>query len=345
MEKILSFVIPAYNCEKYLDKCIQSMLVNDVMEALEIIIVNDGSTDRTADVAEYYCRRYPGSVRLISQENKGHGGALNSGCSAACGKYMKVIDADDWVETSNIPLFIEILRNCDSEVVLTHHFTRNISNGEIKKWRSYPEEFGKAYDFKHIMTHWKNFDRSLTFHGITYRTDFYQKYGIQLSEHVFYEDHEYATVPCCYASTIMPIDLFIYNYRIGDVEQSVSDANQLKRVSHTETILKRFIKEYGELNLTDDNPGRQYYCMKTQGLLLSYITTVMLVEHDKKKGRRMGNQMMERFRIQMPETYRLAIKQFCVFKLMNYLHIDKNQWEKILRSDIYNKMRKNYDFN
>ena len=344
MEKILSFIIPAYNCEKYLDKCIQSMLQEEILGALDIIIVNDGSTDHTEDVAKRYCRDYPETVRLISQENKGHGGALNTGCRAACGKYLKVIDADDWVETQNLPQYIKMLQNCGCEVVLTHHYTRNISSGEVKKWRSYPDTFGKAYDFAYIMAHWKSFDRSLTFHGITYRTDFYQKYGMHLSEHVFYEDHEFATVPCCYASEIMPFDFFIYNYRIGDVEQSVSDENQLKRISHTEAVLRRLIKEYGRLALPEDAPGRRYYCMKTQGLLLSYMTTVMLVERCRRKGRKMGNQMMGMFRVKMPEVYQLAVKQFCAFKLMNYLHIDKNGWEKILRSDIYNKLRNNHDF-
>ena len=138
MEKILSFIIPAYNCERFLDKCIQSMIQDDIKEFLEIIVVNDGSTDDTKSVAEKYCSMYPEIIRLISQENKGHGGALNTGCHAASGKYLKVIDADDWVETSNLPAFIDLLKKCDSDVVLTHHYTRNISNGEIKKWKSYP---------------------------------------------------------------------------------------------------------------------------------------------------------------------------------------------------------------
>ena len=82
-----------------------------------------------------------------------------------------------------------------------------------------------------------------------------------------------------------PFDLFIYDYRIGDVQQSVSDANQLKRIFHTAAILERFIQEYKTLNLSANDAGRKYYCMKVQGLLLSYITTVMLVEKDRKKGR------------------------------------------------------------
>ena len=104
--KVLTFVIPAYNSEKFLDKAISSMLVPEVLDKLEIIVVNDGSKDSTAAIAEKYCTQYPETVKLISQENKGHGGALNTGIAAAAGKYVKVIDADDWVVSENLPEFI-----------------------------------------------------------------------------------------------------------------------------------------------------------------------------------------------------------------------------------------------
>ena len=106
MEKILSFIIPSYNSQGFLDTCIPSFANGEVLDELDIIIVNDGSQDDTAAVAEKYCQMYPGSVRLISQENKGHGGALNTGCAAAVGRYLKVIDADDWVLTENLPAFV-----------------------------------------------------------------------------------------------------------------------------------------------------------------------------------------------------------------------------------------------
>lgn len=344
MNKILSFIIPSYNASQFLDKCIPSFVNEDVFDELDVIIVNDGSKDNTPEIAQKYCAMYPNSVRLINQENKGHGGALNTGCAAAVGKYLKVIDADDWVETQNLPEFVKLLKVCDSDVVLTHHYTIDISNGEVKKWKSYPKKFGKAYTFDEIMKDWKSFDRSLTFHGITYNTKFYHENAIQLSEHVFYEDHEFATIPCCYARTITPFDMFIYNYRIGDVQQSVSDENQLKRISHTEAVLKRFIKEYKTLKLDENSAGRTYYCMKAQGLLLSYITTVMLVEKNKKVGRELGDKMMARFRKHMPMTFDMAVKQYKIFRLMNGCHVSKKTWEAILNSRIYKIVQKKRDF-
>lgn len=342
--KVLSFIIPSYNCEHFLDKCVTSMLNEEVLEELDIIIVNDGSRDGTEAIAQKYCDRYPRSVRLISQQNKGHGGALNTGCAAAVGKYLKVIDADDWVETQNLPQFIALLKECDSDVVLTNYYTRNISNGEVKHWRSYPEEFGRNVTFAEVMVDCKKFDRSMTFHGITYNTEFYQSIGFRLSEHVYYEDQEFATIPCCHAKTIMPCDLFIYDYRIGDVNQSVSDVNQLKRIGHTETVLKRMISEYEKLPLPQEDAARDYYNMKAKVLLLGYMTTVMLLEPDKKKGRKMGADMMALFYRKMPKAYALAIKQYRVYQMMNLMHISKQTWEKVLDSKAYNTLRNNHDF-
>lgn len=342
MKKVLSFIIPSYNCERFLDKCVTSMLCTEVLDKLDIIIVNDGSSDTTSQIAQSYCDRYPGSVRLISQENKGHGGALNTGCEAAMGKYLKVIDADDWVETDNLPAFVRFLENCDSDVVLTHHYTINISNGEIKKWKTYPQTFEKAYTFEEIMPQWGNFSRSLTFHGITYSTVFYQQNTRGLSEHVFYEDHEYATIPCCLAKSVTPLDMFVYHYRIGDVEQSVSQANQLKRLHHMEAVLNRLLEESSVLSL--EGPNRVYYCRKVRDVLLSYITTVMLVMPDRKYGRTLGKKAIAAVQEQLPEAYETAKKQCKVFAMMNWLHIRKEAWDKILTSSLYRKLKHDHNF-
>ncbi len=345
MEKIISFIVPSYNCEKFLDKCLTSFINQEVMDKIEVITVNDGSEDSTLSVAEKYCQMYPDSFRVISQENKGHGGALNTGCSAAQGKFLKAVDADDWVETENLPGLIEQLENCRADVALAHHYTRDQLTGEVKKWRSFPEEFGVSYTMEQVMSSWKSFDRSLTFHGIIYRTDFYKAHCMQLPEHVFYEDHLYATVPCCYAQSVFPIDIFLYNYRIGDSSQSVSDINQLRRISHTAKVLDCFIRQMDKLSLDEDSAGMRFYCMKAQGLLLSFVTTALLVEKDRTKGRRMGDLMMEKFRRSMPETYRLAVRQYSVFRSMNLLGLSKNAWTAVKDSELYNKLRNNHDFN
>lgn len=339
--KVLSFIIPSYNSQKFLDICIPSLLSEQVLEKLEIIVVNDGSRDATAEVAEKYCLQYPLTVRLINQENRGHGGALNTGCAAATGKYLKVIDADDWVLTENLPAFVEALEGCESDVVLTHHHTVDISTGEIKSWKAYPEAYGRPVDFETVMANWESYERSLTFHGITYRTAFYHSIGYRLAEHVFYEDHEYATYPCCYAGSILPLDLFIYEYRIGDVNQSVSQANQLARLGHMETVLDCMTASMEKL---EDGAGKCYAARKLHDVFLSYLKTVLLVQPDRKAGRASAAKRLELLRCRAEQTYGMVLKKYKVFVLLNRLHIGLNTWNWILESNLYKKLKNKHTF-
>ena len=339
--KLLSFVIPAYNSEAYLEKCISSMLEPSVLPALEIIVVNDGSADATEKIALRFCGQYPGTVRLITQKNLGHGGALNTGCAAAQGKYLKVIDADDWVESRSLPAFVKALEKCDSDVVLTHYRTVNITTGEEKAWRCYPETFGKAMTLGDVMHRWGDFDRALTFHGIAYRTDFYHRMALNLSEHVFYEDYEFATFPCCHAASITPLDIFLYVYRIGDANQSVSDANQLKRISHLETVLRRLLREREKLT---SGAGRDYAAAKAQGLLMSYLTTTLLVCPDKARGRAMAKRMGQKFQESCPEGWAGVAGKYRIFCMCSRLNLTNDRFQAILDNPIMRKIRGKHSF-
>lgn len=339
MEKILSVIIPSYNCQKFLDKGISSFLDPAILENLDIIIVNDGSTDDTALIAEGYCSRYPGSIRLISQKNKGHGGALNTGCAAAVGKYLRVVDADDWVETGNLAPFVEFLRSCSSDVVLTDYDTVDISNGEVRLRSMPPETAGRTFTLEELMADRVNNEQMLALHAVTYRTDFYRRYGIRLSEHVFYEDMEYTTLPCCFARTLTAAGILIYHYRVGDVEQSVSDVNQLKRIGHAETVLDRLIREYGRVAEELDPGQQQFYRIKIRALLLRYLTTVLLLDPDRKKGRSTARDRMSRIRTEIPRVYEMSCRQYQLLLGLNLLHVSKETWDGFLRSEAYRKIR------
>ena len=109
MEKILSITIPAYNVEKYLDRCLQSFEVPEILDKIEILIINDGSKDKTPDIAQKYCDKYPETYFLYNKENGGHGSGINYGIRYATGKYFKVVDGDDWLNTEELPAFVQML--------------------------------------------------------------------------------------------------------------------------------------------------------------------------------------------------------------------------------------------
>ena len=110
-----------------------------------------------------------------------------------------------------------------------------------------------------------------------------------------------------------------------------------------ETVLKRFLTEYKILPST--NGGRSFFEMKAQGVLLAYITTVMLVEPNRKAGRKLGREMIEQFQKDLPGTYDRSVKQYQIFRLMNLMGMNKITWEKILHSKLYRKLRHSHDFN
>ena len=335
--KLLTFVIPAYNAEAFLDKCITSMIVPQLLEKLEILVIDDGSKDQTAAVAETYCREYPGSVRLILQENRGHGGALNTGFAAATGKYVKVVDADDWVQTQNLSAFLELLARCESDVVLTHSRTIHIVTGNQAEWKSAPGGFGRAYTMAEIMAHWPQFAPCMNLHGITYRRDFYQKSRICLLEHMFYEDHEYATFPCCHAAGVTPFDLFLYEYRIGDENQSISRSNQLKRIGQIEKVLQTMMAMAGELPA--NSTAAAYAIEKIRVLLMRYLTVALLAEPDKKAGRQLAARQVAQCRQLAPMVWSKAERKYRILVLLNRLHVSEQAWEKVLHSRLMQRLR------
>ncbi len=93
--KLLTFAVPCYNSEAYMENCIRSLLPGG--EDVEIIIVDDGSKDGTAAIADRYAAEYPTVIKAVHQENGGHGEAVNAGLRNATGLYFKVVDSDDWV--------------------------------------------------------------------------------------------------------------------------------------------------------------------------------------------------------------------------------------------------------
>lgn len=132
MEKILTVVVPTYNAEKYLRDNLESFEIPELMQDIEILIVNDGSTDHSLDIAEEYIKRYPETYRVITKENGGHGSGINCGIEHAQGTYFKVVDADDWVEKEAFVSLVKALKASGADVVYSG-FLWTYDRGESDK--------------------------------------------------------------------------------------------------------------------------------------------------------------------------------------------------------------------
>lgn len=337
MNKIITFIILAYNVEQYLHKCLDSFLCESVLEQIEVIVVDDGSKDRTAEIADDYVRRYPQTFRVIHKENGGHGSGINAGSQAAKGKFMKPVDADDWVVTENLPAFVEQLAQCNADVVLTPFHMVDMTTGKktaknIQGWKT------RSVHVTDILENWAVFEDCCVFHGITYKTEFYRAGGHMLPEHVFYEDQEYNAIPFCRATTIDIFDLYIYQYLVGNAQQSISYGNQAKRIDHVETVawdLVAYYKTESDLSVS----AREYLLAKIKSVSLIYFATAFIYEADKKKGRQHGKQFGEALKKRIPEVYRTIQKQYNAFQAMNYVCVSPEFYQKLVQSGGYKNLK------
>lgn len=98
MDKVLTVIVPVYNMEKYIRQCLESLVIGEVLDRIEVLVVLDGSKDGSAEIAYEFVEQYPDTFRIIYKANGGHGSAINTGLMMASGEYVKILDSDDWVE-------------------------------------------------------------------------------------------------------------------------------------------------------------------------------------------------------------------------------------------------------
>ena len=173
MEKILSIIIPSYNMDKYLDKCLSSLLIDDVnlMQLLEVLIINDGSKDRTSEIGHLYANQYPESFRIIDKENGNYGSCINRGLKEANGKYVKVLDADDYFDTARFADYLDFLRKFDGDVLLTD-FKRIYESSENEQPTTLPLPQNQLINVSDLDY---NVIVSIWMHQITYKLEILKK--------------------------------------------------------------------------------------------------------------------------------------------------------------------------
>ena len=260
MNKILSIIIPTYNAAQFLDKGLSTFIMEDkeMMDKLEVLIVNDGTKDNSVEVAQKFVDRYPNTFKIINKENGGHGSAINTGVENVTGKYFKCVDADDWVYTDALERTMKILEKEDFDVLIQSFITYDISKDLWEPRDIHCDNTGHIYNLKEIVDMWEQIDYGMSFHGVTYNSQFYKSLGYKLIEGVFYEDQEYATIPLSYAKRIRLLDDELYVYRLGDVNQSVSTQSQLSRLPHFEAVLFKILEHEKNLDKLPEG-GRELW--------------------------------------------------------------------------------------
>ena len=240
MDKLITFAIPCYNSEAYMENCIKSLL--GAGEDTEILIINDGSKDSTGEIADRYEKEYPDIVRAIHQENGGHGEGVNQGIRLGRGKYYKVVDSDDKLDPVALKTLLEHIRKHVSEGTEVDMYVTNYVYDHAEDNTQRPMKYNKIFPNEKICT-WddtKSFGVSqyLMMHSVIYRMQLLRDIGTVLPKHTFYVDNLYMYHPFPYVKSIYYMDLDLYYYFIGRDDQSVNEKNVIKRIDQQIRVTK-----------------------------------------------------------------------------------------------------------
>ena len=251
--KILTISIASYNVEKTLGETLESLICDEeTMKRLEVLIVNDGSKDGTADVAGRYTAGYPETFRLINKENGGHGSTLNTAVGLAAGRYFRMLDGDDWAVTSALPDIVAALQAIDADLVLTPYI-KVYGDREVPV-DAHPLEAGRLYDVAGLDG---RLISDVTAHEMTIRTELLRGKGVRMSERCFYTDMELIFFSLMHTKTIAKLDKAFYRYRLGVSGQSASVAGRVKHWEDARKIERRLVEAYMQNSGEMPEPVRQ----------------------------------------------------------------------------------------
>ena len=274
--KYISFAIPCYNSQDYMEKAINSILVGG--EDVEIIVVNDGSKDGTQEIAERYQEKYPTIVKAVAKSNGGHGDAVNCGLEHATGKYFKVVDSDDWVDEDALHKILDVLRHMEEDgmdldmlsanyvyvkVGATHkkviHYRNVLRQDEIFRWD----------DMGHF-----HLDQYILMHSVIYRTDMLKLIQLHLPKHTFYVDNLFAFEPLPFVKNMYYLDVNFYRYFIGRDDQSVNEKVMIKRIDQQIRVNKLMVDAY--LKASVSNRRLRMYMFSYLDIITT-VSSIMLV--------------------------------------------------------------------
>ena len=185
MEKLISIIIPTYNMEAYILKALESLVIPRNLDALDVLVINDGSKDRSSELAHSFADKYPQSFRVIDKENGNYGSCINEGLRHAVGKYVKVLDADDWFDTENFDQMVEMLKHVDADLVVSH-FAKVDASGHVGDVRDLHIPSGQTLDMDTLSR--KRSVQGLWMHEIAYRRENVIRMGYHQEEGISYTD-------------------------------------------------------------------------------------------------------------------------------------------------------------
>lgn len=337
MNKMLTVSIAAYNVEKYLDKCLASLADDRLNDTLEVLIVNDGSTDHTSIIAEKFVNKYPNIFKLINQKNGGHGATIMCGLKHAKGKYFRILDGDDWLDTENLCQLINHMKDLNCHLIVTPYYFVDY-NSQKYTLNQLPTnlDIGNIKDFKTIFYR-GDVITYLSIHSLTVKTDLLRENVFELLKHTFYEDAEFMLKATAFAKNVIFADLPIYCYLVGNASQSISQDNMVKKYDHHDRVLKSCITYYlnNKKNLTREY--QQYVVFRISTLASTQFRTALICDGDRKDGVLKSKKLKEYIDQNCPEVWKYSKNKYKIYSALHNMRITGSRYFTI--SAIYKKFK------
>lgn len=269
--KLITFTVPCFNSAAYMRKCIESLVVGG--EDVEIVIVNDGSTDDTLSIAREYEAAYLSLVRVVDKENGGHGSGVNAGLRLASGRFFKVVDSDDWLDEDALKTLLAIVgahieQGCEADLYITDFVYEKVCEGKRFR-RSFRRIFPHKTFFGWDEVKKFRYSSVLMMHALLYKTDILRQCALVLPEHTFYVDNIYLYKPLPYTKRLCYLELPLYRYFIGREDQSVSHVNITKRYLQQIRVMKEMISAYTYEEIAALPKGLRRYMKHVLGVIMT----------------------------------------------------------------------------
>ena len=282
MSPVLTIAMPSYNVEAYLERGLTSLADERLEGKVEVLIINDGSTDKTESIAQRFVTSRPGIFRLINKENGGHGSAINVGIAQAAGTYFRIVDGDDWVDTENLVALVGRLAALSSDMVVDMRREVDMATGGSTLFAFPPYiQCGRELVFADVCNR-EDTESYISIHTLSIKTSLLRDKGIHVLEGIFYVDYEYIVKSTCCAETVSFIPLEVYQYLVGNVNQSVAAANYVKRYDQHEKMVREMLR-FAE---GSSFPGaiRQYLDRKVQLVIHTHYNILLIFDPDRRRG-------------------------------------------------------------
>ena len=293
--KYLTFTVPCYNSESYMRRCVDSLLCFG--KDAEIILIDDGSTDGTREIADEYQNRFPDIVKTVHKENGGHGSGVNKGLEMAEGLYFKVVDSDDWLDPEACQkLLFRIRELCGGG---RYEFAENIPDLFICNYvyDHLDEGSSRVMDYRNVfpdekMCTWNSIGRFkpsqyLIMHSLIFRTEVLRKSNVKLPEHTFYVDNLFSYQPLPYADNLYYMDIDLYHYYLGREDQSVNEKVLMKRIDQQIRVTEMVARCVDLKKVRKVYPKLASYMTRNISIMLSISSIhLLLIQTDEARSKR-----------------------------------------------------------